>query len=39
MGNRVYGLSMIWVNPYQARVSTVEEVVKQLTALVSSGPD
>ena len=37
--DRVYGLSTIWVNPYQARVSTVEEVVKQLTALVSSGPD
>ena len=37
--DRVYGLSMIWVNPYQARVSTVEEVVKQLTALVSTRPD
>ena len=30
---------MIWVNPYQARVSTMEEVVKQLTALMSNGPD
>ena len=39
VGDRVYGLSMIWVNPYQARVSTVEEAVKQLTALVSTGPD
>ena len=39
MGDRVYGLSMIWVNPYQARVSTMEEAVKQLTALVSTGPD
>ena len=39
MGDRVYGLSMIWVNPYQVRVSTVEEAVKQLTTLVSSGPD
>ena len=39
MGDRVYGLSMIWVNPYQARVSTVEEAVKQLTALVSTRPD
>ena len=36
--DRVYGLSTIWVTPYQARVSTVEEVVRQLTALVSSGP-
>ena len=24
-GDRVYGLSMRWVNPYQARVSTMEE--------------
>ena len=38
-GDRMYGLSMVWVNPYQARVPTVEEVVKQLTTLVSSGPD
>ena len=30
---------MVWVNPYQARVPTVEEAVKQLTILVSSGPD
>ena len=30
---------MIWVNPYQARVPTVEEAVKQLTALVSTGPN
>ena len=38
-GHRVCGLSMIWVNPYQARVSTMEEAVKQLTALVSTRPD
>ena len=38
-GDRVYGLSMIWVNSYQARVSTVENMVKQLTALVSNGPE
>ena len=38
-GDRTYGLSMVWVNPYQARVPTVEETVKQLTNLVSSGPD
>ena len=38
-GDRMYGLSMAWVNPYPARVPTVEEAVKQLTALVSSGPD
>ena len=39
LGDRTYGLSKVWVNPYQARVSTVEEAVKQLTTLVSSGPD
>ena len=39
MGDRVYGLSTIWVNPYQARVSTMEKVVKQLTGLVSARPD
>ena len=39
MGDKVYGLSTIWVNPYQARVSTVEEAVKQLTTLVFTGPD
>ena len=38
-GDRMYGLSTVWVNPYQARVSTVEEAVRELTALVSSGPD
>ena len=39
MGDRVYSLSMVWVNPYQAQVSTMEEAVKQLTAQVSPGPD
>ena len=39
VGDRVYSLAMIWVNPYQARVTTVEEKVKQLTALVSTRPD
>ena len=38
-GDRMYGLSMVWVNPYQASIPTVEEVVKQLTDLVSSGPN
>ena len=38
-GDRVYGLSTLWVNPYQARVSTVEEAIKQLTALISIRPD
>ena len=39
VGDRVYGLSMMWVHPYQARVSTVEEAVKQLTPLFSTRPD
>ena len=39
MSDRVYGLSTIWVNPCQARVSTVEGAVRQLTALVTSGPN
>ena len=37
-GDRMYGLSTVWVNPYQARVPTVEEAVRELTALVTSGP-
>ena len=39
MGDRVYGLSMMWVHPYQARVSTMEKTVKQLTPLISTWPD
>ena len=39
MSDRVYGLSTVWVNPCQARVSIMEEVVRQLTTLVSSGPN
>ena len=38
-GNRKYGLSAIWVNPHQARVPSMEEAVKELTAWVSSRPD
>ena len=38
-GDRVYGLSTMWVHPYQTRVSTMEEAVKQLTSLIPSGPD
>ena len=30
---------MMWVNPYQARVSTVEEAVKQLAPLIPTGPN
>ena len=38
-GDRRYGLSTIWVNPSQARVHSMEEAVKELTAWVSSGPN
>ena len=38
-GDRRYGLSTIWVNPCQARVCSMEEVVRELTTCVSSGPD
>ena len=38
-GDRRYGLSTIWVNPCQARVCSMEEAVRELTAWVSSGPD
>ena len=37
-GDRKKGLSTIWVNPGQARVHSMEEVVGNLTAWVSSGP-
>ena len=32
-------ISTIWVNSCQARVHSMEEAVKELTAWVSSGPD
>ena len=38
-GGQRYGLSAIWVNPSQARVHSMEEAVRELTAWVSSGPD
>ena len=38
-GDRTYGLSTIWVNPCQARVCSMEEVVRELTVWVSSGPN
>ena len=39
MGDRNYGLSTVWVNPSQARVPSMEEVVGKLTTWASSGPD
>ena len=38
-GDREYGLSTIWVDPSQARICSMEEVVKELTTWVSIGPD
>ena len=38
-GDRRYGLLTIWVNPCQARVCSMEEVVRELTAWISSGPN
>ena len=38
-GERVYGLTMMWVHPYQARVLTIYDVAKQLAQLASTGPD
>ena len=37
--DRKYSLLTIWVNPCQARVCSMEEVVRELTASVSSGPN
>ena len=37
--DRKCGILTIWVNPCQARVCSMEEAVKELIALVSSGPD
>ena len=36
---RVYGLAMVWVHPYQARVSTIDNVARKLILLASSGPN
>ena len=37
--DRKYGLLTVWVNPCQARVHSMEEVVRELTVWVSSGPN
>ena len=38
-GDRKYGLLTIWVNPSQARVPSMEDMVGKLTAWASSGPN
>ena len=37
--NRQYGVSLVWVNPYQTRASTMEEAVEKLATCPSSGTD
>ena len=39
VGHKVFDLSTMWVHPYQARAPTMEEAVKQLTLLLSTGSD
>ena len=36
VGERAYGLTMMWVHPCQARIPTLDEAVKKLTLLTSS---
>ena len=38
-GERVYGFAMMWVHPYQARVSTIDDVVRKLTLITSARPN
>ena len=37
VGERVYGLAMVWVHPYQAMVSMIDDAAKQLAQLTSTG--
>ena len=39
VGEMVYRLTMVWVHPYQARVSTIDNMAKQFTQLASTGPN
>ena len=39
VGERVYGLTMVWVHPYQTRVSTIDNSARQLAQLSSTGPN
>ena len=39
VGERAYWLAMVWVHPYQARVSTIDSAAKQLPQLASTGPN
>ena len=37
VGERVYWLAVVWVQPYQARVPTLDEAARKLALLTSSG--
>ena len=37
MGEVVIGLPVVWVHPYQACVPTIDEAVRKLTLLTTSG--
>ena len=39
MGDRHYGISVVWANPSQVRAASMEEAVKKLTTCTSSGTD
>ena len=39
LGDKQYGISMVWVDPSQARVASMEEVVTRLTIGSSNEPD
>ena len=37
MGDRQYGISIVWANPRQVRADSMEEAVEKLAAYTSSG--
>ena len=39
VGEGVYRLAMLWVHPYQARVSMIDDTAKQHAQLASTGPN
>ena len=39
IGDRHYGISIVWANPSQVRAASMEKVVKKLTDCTSSGTD
>ena len=39
MGDRHYGIYIVWANPSQVRAASMEEVVEKLTASTSSRTD